>query len=95
MRSPRAARLRPWATRQSVGLQTLCTFVNVAPTAAVYCATKFAVRAITDGLRQEHVDTRAAITPGAIAGAVRFAIEQPTDVDASEIIVRPTAGNPI
>ncbi len=107
-------------------------FVNVAslgahyvvPTGAVYCATKFAVWAITDGIRQEHKDIRATvispgvvaselgaditdastaaamaefrsilIQPDAIARAIRFAIEQPDDVDVSEIIVRPTAGS--
>jgi NADP-dependent 3-hydroxy acid dehydrogenase YdfG len=92
------------------------------PMAAVYCATKFAVRAISDGLRQEHDNLRVtcihpgvveseladtitdpaaaaamkafravALTPDAIARAVRFAIEQPDDVDVSEIVVRPTA----
>lgn len=109
-------------------------FVNVAslgahyvvPTGAVYCATKFAVWAITDGIRREHDDIRATIvSPGvveteladtitdpatrdgmaafrekmlsadAIARAIRFAIEQPADVDVSEIIVRPTASNVI
>jgi len=96
----------------------------VVPTGAVYCATKFAVWAITDGLRQEHDNIRATIIspgvvetelgddisdnraasvlqelrkrslqPDAIARAIRFAIEQPDDVDVSEIIVRPTAGN--
>lgn len=95
---------------------------HVSPTAAVYCATKFAVRAISDGLRQETnkirvtvvcpgvveselADTisddtardamkefrRIAITPDAIARAIAFAIEQPQDVDVSEVIVRPTA----
>lgn len=98
----------------------------VAPTAAVYSATKFAVWAITDGLRREHEDVRAtvispgvveselahsithpgtaavmgefrriALKPDAIARAIRFAIEQPVDVDVSEIIVRPTASNVI
>lgn len=98
---------------------------RVVPTAAVYCATKYAVRAITDGLRQEHSDIRAtAVSPGvteseladtitdqatramiaefraagmlradAIARAIRFAIEQPADVDVSEIVVRPTVSN--
>jgi NADP-dependent 3-hydroxy acid dehydrogenase YdfG len=109
-------------------------FVNVAslgahyvvPTGAVYCATKFAVWAITDGLRREHDNIRATIIspgvvaselghdishaetarymshfrdtqlqPDAIARAIRFAIEQPADVDLSEIIVRPTASNVI
>jgi NADP-dependent 3-hydroxy acid dehydrogenase YdfG len=34
---------------------------------------------------------RIAIEPDAIGRAVRYAIEQPSDVDVSEIIVRPTA----
>lgn len=94
----------------------------VVPTAAVYCATKYAVRAISDGLRQEHSDIRVtcihpgvveselahtitdpvaveamktyraiAVQPDAIGRAVRFAIEQPDDVDINEIVVRPTA----
>lgn len=94
----------------------------VSPTAAVYCATKYAVRAISDGLRQE-TDTirvtvvspgvveselaetisdavaresmkafrRIALSPDAIARAIGYAIEQPDDVDVSELIVRPTA----
>jgi NADP-dependent 3-hydroxy acid dehydrogenase YdfG len=96
--------------------------LSVSPTAAVYCATKFAVRAISDGLRQETdkirvtvicpgvveselADTisddtartamrefrRIAITPDAIARAIAYAVEQPADVDVSEIVVRPTA----
>jgi NADP-dependent 3-hydroxy acid dehydrogenase YdfG len=91
------------------------------PTAAVYCATKFAVRAISDGLRQECEAIRVtcihpgvvqselantitdpvasnlmrtwrsiALKPDAIARAVRYAIEQPDDVDVNEIVVRPT-----
>lgn len=94
----------------------------VVPTAAVYCATKYAVWAISDGLRQENTDLRVtvvspgvveselantitdagaaqamaayrqiAIGPDAIARAIAYAIEQPADVDVSEIIVRPTA----
>lgn len=94
----------------------------VSPTAAVYCATKFAVRAISDGLRQESdkirvtvicpgvveselADTisdetarnamrefrRIALSPDAVARAIAYAIEQPCDVDVSEIVVRPTA----
>ena len=94
----------------------------VSPTAAVYCATKFAVRAISDGLRQETdkirvtvvcpgvveselADTisdevareemkafrRVALNADAIARALVYAIEQPDDVDVSEIVVRPTA----
>ena len=105
-------------------------FVNISsigghavyPTAAIYCATKFAVGAISDGLRQEVNNIRVTvISPGtteseladsisdsearrgmqdfrkiaipaeAIARAIAFAIEQPNDVDVSEIIVRPTS----
>nr|WP_298165002.1 SDR family oxidoreductase [uncultured Pseudomonas sp.] len=96
---------------------------SVVPTGAVYCATKYAVRAISDGLRQEvggdirvtlvspgvveselaesisdaqsremmREFRKIAITPDAIARAVAYAVEQPTDVDVSELIVRPTA----
>jgi NADP-dependent 3-hydroxy acid dehydrogenase YdfG len=95
--------------------------LSVSPTAAVYCATKYAVRAISDGLRQEHDNLRVtcihpgvveseladtitdavaaeamktyraiALQPDAIGRAVRFAIEQPDDVDVNEIVVRPT-----
>jgi NADP-dependent 3-hydroxy acid dehydrogenase YdfG len=31
-----------------------------------------------------------AIKPNAVARAIRFAIEQPDDVDVNEIVVRPT-----
>lgn len=96
---------------------------RVSPTAAVYCATKYAVRAISDGLRQEvggdirvtlvspgvveselaesisdeatrevmREFRKVAIGPDAIARAVAYAIEQPADVDVSELVVRPTA----
>ncbi|WP_426410828.1 SDR family oxidoreductase [Bradyrhizobium ganzhouense] len=96
--------------------------LRVTPTAAVYCATKFAVRAISDGLRQEtdkirvtvvcpgvteselaesisdevgrnemKTFRRIAIPADAIARAIAHAIEQPDDVDVSELVVRPTA----
>jgi NADP-dependent 3-hydroxy acid dehydrogenase YdfG len=95
--------------------------LSVVPTAAVYCATKYAVRAISDGLRQENRKLRVtciypgvveselaetitepfaaeamvafreiALKPDAIARAIRFAIEQPEDVDVNDITVRPT-----
>lgn len=41
--------------------------LSVVPTAAVYCATKFAVRAISDGLRQESSDIRVTcVNPGVV-----------------------------
>lgn len=96
---------------------------KVVPTGAVYCATKFAVHAISEGLRQEvGGDIRVTvISPGvveseladsitdpaakqgmdefrkisipasAIARAITYAMEQPDEVDVSEIIIRPTA----
>ena len=96
--------------------------LQVSPTAAVYCTTKFAVRAISDGLRQETDKIRVTVVcPGvteseladsisdekgrnemksfrriaipadAIARAIAYAINQPAEVDVSEIVVRPTA----
>ena len=95
----------------------------VFPTSAVYCATKYAVRALSEGLRQEelggdirvtivspgvveselaetisdasardamHAFRQIALQPDAIARAIAYALEQPQDVDVSEIIVRPT-----
>lgn len=82
------------------------------PTAAVYCATKFAVWAISERLRQESTNIRVTIispgnTKSELASTItdsqaaqwveKFresaipadAIEQPTDVDVNEIIVRP------
>ena len=97
---------------------------KIVPLQSVYAGTKFAVRAISEGLRQEAGDKlrvtiispgfiqtdfadsmtdpevkeqivasmdKFAIPPAAIARAIAFAIEQPADVDVSEIIVRPTA----
>lgn len=50
----------------------------VMPTAAVYCATKHAVWAITDGLRQEHDEIRAtAISPGVVATELGHDITDP------------------
>ncbi len=41
--------------------------LHVSPTAAVYCATKFAVRAISDGLRQENDKIRVtSVCPGVV-----------------------------
>lgn len=95
--------------------------LSVVPTAAVYCATKYAVRAISDGLRQEHQEIRVTcvypgvveselahtitdpsaaqamkeyrqicIRPEAIANAIAHVINQSSDIDTSEIVIRPT-----
>lgn len=109
-------------TGQVINMASIGAYA-VSPTAAVYCATKFAVAAISEGLRQEvGADIRVtvvspgvveselaesisdpagreemrsfrkiAIKPDAVARAIAFAIEQPHEVDVSEIIVRPTA----
>jgi NADP-dependent 3-hydroxy acid dehydrogenase YdfG len=92
------------------------------PSAAVYCATKHAVIALSEGLRQEHDRLRVTVvSPGvttselaettsdagikawledfrqvaipadAVARAIAYAVEQPDDVDVSEVIVRPAA----
>lgn len=107
-------------------------FVNIASTAAltvlpsmsVYSGTKAAVRAISEGLRQEaddklrvtilspgmtrtnfadavtNVDIKAQLeerrdktgmSPDAVARAIAFAIEQPDEVDVSEIVIRPNS----
>ncbi len=104
-------------TASTAGLKTV-------PNQSVYSGTKFAVRAISEGLRQEAGDKlrvtivspgfvrtdlvegvanpqlraqivesrdKFAIPPDAIARAIVFAIEQPSDVDVGEIVVRPTA----
>jgi NADP-dependent 3-hydroxy acid dehydrogenase YdfG len=96
--------------------------LRVDPTAAVYSATKHAVRALSEGLRQESRELRVTVvSPGltrseltesigdsgvkdavrdqmgiaipatAIGAAVRYAIDQPADVDVNELVVRPTA----
>lgn len=118
-----AAVLPPMLDRHSGHIINIASIgaLAVSPTAAVYCATKYAVRAISDGLRQENsqlrvtcvhpgvveseladtitdptaaqamADYRAiALQPEAIGRAVRYAIEQPDEVDVNEIVVRPT-----
>lgn len=92
------------------------------PGGAVYSGTKFAVRAISEGLRAEmganirttsiepgaidtdlpegssHDESREfvkefyeqAISPNSVANAVKYAIEQPADVDINNIALRPT-----
>jgi NADP-dependent 3-hydroxy acid dehydrogenase YdfG len=51
---------------------------GVAPTGAVYCATKYAVWAISDGLRQENPDLRVTIvSPGVVATELGDDISDP------------------
>jgi NADP-dependent 3-hydroxy acid dehydrogenase YdfG len=98
--------------------------LKIVPTMAVYAATKNAVRAIMEGLRQESTDgvvRTTSISPGfvdteldgsiddvalreqirrtmsdfglppaAVARAIAFAVEQPHDVEISDITIRPT-----
>lgn len=109
-------------TGQIINMASIGAYA-VSPTAAVYCATKYAVRAISEGLRQEvggdirvtlvspgvtetelaesisdegaraAMDDfrRIAIPAESIARAIAYAVEQPADVDVSELVVRPTA----
>lgn len=59
---------------------------RVVPTAAVYCATKYAVWAITEGLRQEHDDIRATvISPGVVATELGNDITVPQVADALKV----------
>jgi NADP-dependent 3-hydroxy acid dehydrogenase YdfG len=58
----------------------------VVPTGAVYCATKYAVWAITEGLRQEHDDIRATvISPGVVATELGNDITDPQVSDALKV----------
>ncbi|MBU2956101.1 SDR family oxidoreductase [Paracoccus sp. 1_MG-2023] len=106
-----------------INLSSVAGIKVSAPGGTVYSGTKYAVRAITDGLRAEvgeHIRTTS-IEPGAVeselkygtshdqsakaveklyeqaipadsvARAIAYAIEQPTDVDINEIVLRPTS----
>lgn len=51
---------------------------RVSPTAAVYCATKFAVNALSEGLRQENPDVRVTvISPGVVESELADSISDP------------------
>jgi NADP-dependent 3-hydroxy acid dehydrogenase YdfG len=57
---------------------------RVSPTAAVYCATKYAVRAISEGLRQEEQDIRVTIiSPGVTTSELAETI---SDESAREVM---------
>ncbi|MFI6096885.1 SDR family oxidoreductase [Lentzea sp. NPDC051213] len=52
---------------------------SVAPTAAVYCATKYAVWALSEGLRQERTDLRVSvISPGVTESELTDSITDPS-----------------
>ncbi|MDP3418679.1 MAG: SDR family NAD(P)-dependent oxidoreductase [Falsiroseomonas sp.] len=54
-----------------------------APTAAVYCATKYAVRAISDGLRQENDNIRVTcVYPGVVGLELANTITDPVAAEA-------------
>lgn len=58
----------------------------VLPTAAVYCATKYAVWAITDGLRQEHDEIQTTIiSPGVVATELGNDITDPAVAASLEV----------
>lgn len=57
--------------------------LSVSPTAAVYCATKFAVRAISDGLRQESDTIRVTVVcPGVVESELAESISDATAREA-------------
>lgn len=70
--------------------------LTVSPTAAVYCATKFAVRAISDGLRQESRELRVTvINPGVVESELADSISDSVARDAMksyrQIALKPEA----
>lgn len=57
----------------------------VSPTAAVYCATKYAVRAISDGLRQENEKLRVTcVYPGVVESELAESITDPVAAEAMQ-----------
>ena len=61
---------------------------RVDPTAAVYCATKFAVRALSEGLRQESKDIRVTvISPGLTRTELTEGINDPHAKAAARAMV--------
>jgi NADP-dependent 3-hydroxy acid dehydrogenase YdfG len=60
--------------------------LSVFPTASVYCASKYAVRAISDGLRQEHSDIRVTcIHPGVVESELADSITDPATAEAMKL----------
>lgn len=59
--------------------------LTVVPAAAVYCATKFAVRAISDGLRQESTNIRVTcVNPGVVESELASTITHPETMAAMD-----------
>jgi len=60
--------------------------LSVVPTAAVYCASKFAVRAISDGLRQESPNIRVTcVNPGVVESELASTITHPETRAAMDV----------
>lgn len=60
--------------------------LQVVPTAAVYCATKFAVRAISDGLRQESTNIRVTcVNPGVVESELASTITHQETLAAMDV----------
>ncbi len=74
------AAVLPTMTRQQSGhIINMASIggLHVTPTAAVYCATKFAVRAISDGLRQENDRIRVTcVCPGVVESELADSISR-------------------
>ncbi|QDQ80501.1 SDR family oxidoreductase [Paraburkholderia megapolitana] len=70
--------------------------LSVSPTAAVYCATKYAVRAISDGLRQENDKLRVTcVYPGVVESELASTITDPEAIELMrtyrQIAIKPEA----
>jgi len=93
------AAVLPTMTRQSAGQIINVSSIGglaVSPTAAVYCATKFAVRAISDGLRQETDKIRVTcVYPGVVESELANSITDSTAAEAMvayrQIVLKPEA----
>ncbi|MFV3383267.1 SDR family oxidoreductase [Pseudomonas sp. NY15354] len=116
-------RFEQQASGHFINISSVAGIKVFSPGGSMYSGTKYAVRAISDGLRHEVDKTirTTTIEPGAVdselkfgsgheasaqavqafyehaipaesvARAIAFAIEQPTDVDINEIVLRPTS----
>jgi len=63
--------------------------LQVVPSATVYCATKFAVRAISDGVRQESKSIRVCcVNPGVVNSELANSITDPSTREAMEVYRR-------